>query len=192
MLIEISTSSSNSCCNFLKTLQQDGNRAWLVFDHEAIENAPQILSARRWTFDEYLELFNSHDFFYKADTVEGLGEAAGFDAKGLVATVAEYNAGQGRGHDKLGRKHLPAPIAKPPYYSILTHSWSFVSFGGVAVDDDLRVIRPDNTPIQGLYAAGEAIGAGQTQGRSQCGGMCLTPALTFGRLLGQKMLKFAA
>jgi fumarate reductase flavoprotein subunit len=171
-------------------LQQDGNCAWVVFDHEAIRNAPQILNARRWTFDEYLGFFNAHDFFHKADTLEELAKVAGVGAGGLVTTVAEYNEGQSRGCDKFDRKHLPAPIVKPPYYSIMTHGWSFISFGGVAVDDELRVVRQDNTAIKGLYAAGEVIGAAQTMGKSQCGGMCVTPALTFGRLLGQKMLSF--
>ena len=39
-------------------------------------------------------------------------------------------------------------------------------------------------------AEGELLGAGQFMGRSYCGGMLVTPALTFGRLLGQRMLKF--
>ena len=163
----------------------------MVFDHAAIQKAPQILNSKRWAFDEYLAMFNAHDFFHKADTLEELAELAGIDAGGLVATVTAYNEGQSRGRDRFGRKHLPAPMAKPPYYSIATHSWSFISFGGVAVDDELRVIRKDNTPIKGLYAAGEVIGAAQTMGKSQCGGMCLTPALTFGRLLGQSMLSFS-
>jgi fumarate reductase flavoprotein subunit len=173
-------------------LKQKGNRAWVVFDQQGIENAPQILTPQRWTFDEYLETFNDHDFFVKADTIEDLAKRAGVDATGLENTILAYNKGQATKNDPLGREYLPAPISKPPYYAILTHSWSFISFGGVAVDDELRVIRQDKTPVKGLYAAGEVIGAGQTMGKSHCGGMCVTPALTFGRLLGQKMIKFDA
>ena len=171
-------------------LKQEGNRAWVVFDQQGIENAPQILSSNYWTFDEYLEMFNDHDFFFKADTFADLAERAGVSAKGLEATIAAYNKGQSSKHDRFGREHLPATISRPPYYAILTHSWSFISFGGIAVDDELRVIRQDKTPVEGLYAAGEVIGAAQTMGKSHCGGMCVTPALTFGRLLGQKILEF--
>ncbi|NQU71413.1 MAG: FAD-binding protein, partial [Rhodospirillales bacterium] len=33
-----------------------------------------------------------------------------------------------------------------------------VTMGGVAVDGSARVIRPDDTPIAGLYAAGSTVG----------------------------------
>ncbi|MCB2106914.1 MAG: FAD-dependent oxidoreductase [Rhodobacteraceae bacterium] len=171
-------------------LKQPGNRAWVVFDETAIKNAPQILSTRQYTREDYLGMFNEHDFFFKDDTIEGLAKRSGVDPKGLSETIAAYNKGQASGKDQFGRKHMPAPIAQGPFYAILTHSWSFLSFGGIAVDDELRVIRQDKTPIKGLYAAGEVIGAGQTMGHSHCGGMCVTPALTFGRLLGSKMLTF--
>jgi fumarate reductase flavoprotein subunit len=36
-----------------------------------------------------------------------------------------------------------------------------------------------------LYAAGEVLGTAATSGHAFCGGMLLTPALTFGRLLGE-------
>ena len=87
---------------------------------------------------------------------------------------------------------MPLPIGKAPYYAIQLQSWLLTSYAGIAVDKELRVIRADNTPIKGLYAAGELLGTGQTMGRSYCGGMMVTPALTFGRLLGQSMLKFPA
>ena len=173
-------------------LKQPGNRAWIVFDQTAFDKAPQILSQQRYTKEEYGDLFNKQDFFTKADTIEGLAKAAKVDAKGLADTIAAYNKAQAGGTDALGRKHMPAPIAKGPFYAILTHSWSFLAFGGIAVDDELRVIKQDGKPIPGLYAAGEVIGAGATMGHSHCGGMCVTPALTFGRLLGERMLKFSA
>jgi fumarate reductase flavoprotein subunit len=44
-------------------------------------------------------------------------------------------------------------------------------------------------PIPNLYAAGEILGYGQLQGAGYSGGMAVTPALTFGRLLGQSILQ---
>jgi len=172
-------------------LKQPNNVAWVVFDQEAFEKAPQILSQNRYTKEDYAEMFGSHEFFQKADTVEELAKKAGVGGKGLAETVAAYNAAQKSGKDKLGRKHMPAPIAKAPFYAVKVHSWSYLSFGGVAVDDELRVIKQDGKPVPGLYAAGEVTGAGTTMGKSHCGGMCVTPALTFGRLLGERMLKFS-
>ena len=171
-------------------LKQPKTRGWIVFDHAAFQKAPQIVNPKRWTAEDYASMFNQHDFFYKGDSVEDLAKHAGVNAKGLAETIAAYNAAQASGNDALGRKSMPAPIATAPYYAIMAHSWSFLSFGGIAVDDELRVIRQDGKPIPNLYAAGEVIGAGQTMGKSHCGGMCVTPALTFGRLLGERMLKF--
>ncbi|MFX0592553.1 hypothetical protein [Melissospora conviva] len=46
--------------------------------------------------------------------------------------------------------------------------------------------------IPGLYAVGEVIGAGATCGNSFCSGMLVTPALTFGRLLGERLAQQGA
>ena len=104
--------------------------------------------------------------------------------------MARYNQGVLTGHDLFGRVHKPLPIAKPPFYAIRVQGYSVTSTAGLAVDTKLRVIRETGDPIPNLYAAGELLGSGQTMGRSFCGGMMITPALTFGRLLGQRMLSF--
>ncbi len=176
-------------------LEQPEERCWVVFDEAIFARAPQLV---RGSFagpldqeDIRLAFESGMDMFYKADSIEALAEAAGIDASGLAATVADYNRGQADGQDSLGRKHLPLPIAEPPFYAVQLQSWLLTSFAGVAVDDRLRVIRDDGTAIPGLYAAGELLGSGQFNGRSYCGGMLVTPALTFGRLLGQKLLDFA-
>ncbi len=170
---------------------QPGNVCWVVFDEPIFAAAPSIMNPKRWDHEQYRALFNKQKFFHSADTLAGLAKAAGFDAKNFEATIAEYNAGQKAGKDKLGRTHMPLPIAKGPFYAIKLHSWKYMGFGGLAVDKELRVIKQDGKPIPNLYAAGEIIGSAATMGRSHCGGMCVTPALTFGRLLGSKMLKFS-
>ncbi len=174
-----------------RLLAQPGTLCWVVFDDEMFNRAPPILSPRRYPREDYAGFFNTRKFFHKANTLEELAKLAGFDAKNIGPTVAEYNAGQKAGKDKLGRSHMPLPLVKAPFYAIKLHSWKFMGFGGLAVDKELRVIKQDGTPIPNLYAAGEIIGSAATMGRSHCGGMCVTPALTFGRLLGSKMLKFS-
>ncbi len=170
--------------------KQPNTVCWVVFDQPIIDAAPQILNAKRWTPEQYRAMFNKRPFFHKADSLEELAKLAGIDPAGLVTAVADYNKGQASGVDALGRKHMPLPIKQGPFYAIKLHSWKYMGFGGLAVDGQLRVIRRDGTPIPNLYAAGEIMGSAQTMGNSHCGGMCVTPALTFGRLLGQKMLKF--
>ena len=122
---------------------------------------------------------------HRADDLEALAHAAGIDPAGLLGTVATYNAGVDAGRDALGRTHLPARIERPPFYALQNHGVTLITFCGVEVDTSLRVRRPDGTVVPGLYAAGEVLGTAATSGHAFCGGMLLTPALTFGRLLGE-------
>jgi predicted oxidoreductase len=65
--------------------------------------------------------------------------------------------------------------------------WTLVSFAGLSIDASLRVLDREARPIQNLYAIGEVIGAGATSGAAYTNGMLVTPAITFGRLLGQRL-----
>lgn len=172
--------------------KQTGVCYWIVFDDDAFYQAPQVMNPRRWSREQYGAMFNKRPFFHKADTLESLAKLAGFDAANFAQTVAEYNAAQDGGTDPLGRKVMPVPVKRAPFYAIKAHGWKYMSFGGLAADGQLRVLRKDGSPVPNLYAAGEILGAGTTMGRSHVGGMCVTPALTLGRLLGQQMLKFRA
>lgn len=168
--------------------RQPGLRCWAVFDAAMLRDTPPILSgSTQWTTESLRKAFDDGTLsFYKADTIDDLAVKAGVDGAELVATVARFNAARVDGADEFGRKNMPRPIAEAPFYAIRAHGVNVVSFAGLAVDDGLRVLRKSGTPIKGLFAAGELLGAGQLMGRYYCGGMTVTPSLTFGRLLGQK------
>lgn len=169
-------------------LDQPDLRYWTVFDEAIRVQSPKLID--EWDKSEILDAFNDHPMFYKADTLAELAVKAGVNAENLERTVARYNQGVMTGHDFFGREHKPLPIAEPPFYAIRTQGYSVTSTAGLAVDNDLKVIRQNGAVIPNLYAAGEILGSGQTMGRAACGGMMITPALTFGRLLGQSMLQF--
>lgn len=174
-------------------LKQPEELSWVVFDDAMFNTAPRLVNRvfGQLTREDIVEAFEtSWPMFYRADTMAELAAAAGVDAGGLEKTVARYNEGQATGKDALGREHMPLPIAQPPFYAIKLHSWSLSGCAGLAVDDQLRVTRDDGSPIPGLYAAGELLGTGALMGRSIVGGMMVTPALTFGRLLGESLLQF--
>lgn len=167
-------------------LDQPDLRYWIVFDEEIRKKSPPLIGD--WTKEETLEAFDGHPMFFKAGTLEELAKKTGVNAENLVRTVARYNYGVATGVDLLGREHKPSPIEKGPFYAIQIQGYSVTSTVGLAVDKELRVIRRSGDVIPNLYAAGELLGSSQTMGRAACGGMMITPALTFGRLLGQKML----
>ncbi len=166
---------------------QTGQRFWVVFDRNAMDNAPPLMS---WPAEKYRAAFNTQPMFYSGASLTELGVKAGIDPANLNAAVAAYNTALSAGApDPLGRTSRPAPIAKGPFYAIRMQGWTPTSTVGLAVDGELRVVTRGGAPIPNLYAAGEVIGAGATMGDAFVGGAILTPALTFGRLLGERMLK---
>ena len=166
-------------------LKQPDIRYWIIFDEQIFSTAPPGVGG--WSREQMREAFGVHSWFQKADSLQALAEASGIDPQGLARTIEAYNAGVSSGTDPWGREHNPLPILKPPFYAIRHQGHSTTSTVGLAVDGALRVIRPGGQPITNLYAAGELLGAGQTQGKSFVGGMMITPALSFGRLLGQTL-----
>jgi fumarate reductase flavoprotein subunit len=172
-------------------LKQPGHRYWAIFDDAILDQAPPFL--RGWSKEQIRAGFGKHHMFFKADSIGELARWTGIDAGGLEYTVAAYNESQTAGKDPVfGRTHMPLPISKPPYYAIRLQGYSILVFGGLAVDTSLRVIREDGSPIPNLYAAGEVLGKAALTGSAYVGGMSITPALTFGRMLGQKILKLSA
>ncbi len=173
---------------------QPDERCWVVFDDEIFRAAPPLATGGfggPWTPADTATAFEtSVPMFFRGDSPEALARAAGIEPAGLMATVAEYNRAQASGQDALGRKYMPRPLVKPPFYAIQLQSWNLTSYAGLAVDGTLRVVRPDGSAIGNLYAAGELLGMGQLMGRSVCGGMSVTPALALGRLLGHEILSF--
>ena len=169
-------------------VDQPDERCWAVFDDTTLNEAPPAVGG--WTREEIKDAFDSQPMFYRANTLEDLADATGIDKNGFVKTVARYNRGQNGGKDALGREFMPRPITDGPFYAIRIQGSQLIGWAGLAVDGQLRVVRQDGTAIPNLYAAGELLGTDQFMGDSYCGGMLVTPALTFGRLLGDRILSF--
>ena len=163
----------------------------LIFDERILSDAPPIVVG--WSRDQLRQAFvGSSPSFLQAASLDELADRAGIDPNGLAKAVAGFNYGASTGNDFLGRRHMPAPIGEAPFYAIRMQGSSISSAIGLSVDEALRVVRRDGSPIPNLYAAGEILGASQTMGKAACGGMMVTPALTFGRLLGESLIPLKA
>ncbi len=171
--------------------EQPELRHWIVFDSTTLKEAPQLF-ADFGPDDIKAAAEKGEPMFYVADTIAALAEKAGLPADALTETINTFNTGQASGQDALGRQNMPRPITDGPFYAIRSQAFSVSSTVGLKVNTDLQVIREDGTPIAGLYGAGEALGQGAMMGSSFCGGMLVTPALTFGRMLGQRLLPLGA
>lgn len=147
--------------------------------------------------------FIQSGYLKSAYTLEGLARVCGIDAKGLQATVDDYNrhaqAGQdpqfGRGSTPYNRKqgdplHQPnpcvAPISKGPFYAVKVEPGCFGTFAGLKTNEHAQVLNADGQAIKGLYAAGTDM-ASIMGGYYPAGGINLGPALTFGYIAGRHM-----
>ena len=157
----------------------------IVFDEGILNRAPPGLP--QFSRQQLLEHCENHPMFARASSLAELAAAANVDAEGLEHAVLDYNQAVASGADVLGREHLPAPIIQPPFYAITHLGSSATSSAGVVVNDGLQVVRGNQEPIPGLYAAGEVLGAGTTLGSAFAPGMMLTPALSLGRWLGMTL-----
>jgi succinate dehydrogenase/fumarate reductase flavoprotein subunit len=127
---------------------------------------------------------------------DALARAISVDADVFRRTIADYNHSAetgideafGRGGTDLNRfngdpDQAPNPclrsIAHGPLYAVKVWTADLASSAGLRTDADARVLRPDGTPISGLYACGNdsvSVFAGTYPGP----GTTLGPAIVFG------------
>ncbi|MCA1227625.1 3-oxosteroid 1-dehydrogenase [Saccharopolyspora sp. 6M] len=140
---------------------------------------------------------------HRADTLAELAAAIDVPAEPLRGTVERFNAHARTGEDTdFGRgrsaydRYYGDPTNRPnpclaelttaPYYAVRIVPGDLGTKGGLRTDARARVLRTDDAPIPGLYAAGNTAAA--AMGRTYAGpGATLGPAMTFGHLAALHM-----
>jgi fumarate reductase flavoprotein subunit len=170
--------------------KQSGRRFWLIFDEKALMSGASIIP--QWTQEKIKEECLNEKAMWKADSISELAQKIGFDSDKLNETVNNFNHNCKDKFDpdfgrNLTNEETVFPIQNGPFYAILTYAYSLITFGGLATNNKLQVLNELSEPIEGLYAAGEIMGVSSTSGNAFCGGMVLTPALSFGKYLGETL-----
>ena len=166
-------------------LAQEGEHVWVVFD-DRIEAAADYIPEM-----QQLKALNA---LKKADSVPELAEIIGVPANALQAALdATRTAHSSRMADPTGRiwgDDLP-PAA--PYRALKVVGAIFHTQGGLQIDGEACVVRPDGTPLPNLFAGGGA--ARSVSGPAHWGylpAMGLATAVTFGRLAGRAAARVAS
>jgi 3-oxosteroid 1-dehydrogenase len=141
------------------------------------------------------------DWMVCGATVAELAENIGVPGDTLVATIERFNSlaedgldvDFGRGNSaydlwngdntKSGTAITLGALTHGPYYAVELHSGALGTKGGPRTNADAQVIGADGAPIEGLYAAGNAM-AGPTGMVYGGAGGTLGPAMVFGFLAG--------
>ena len=117
-----------------------------------------------------------------------LAAAAGIHAEGLKGTVARYNADCEAGEDTAFFKSPETgmrAIEEGPFYAVEVRPAIICWTGtGLRIDAEARVLRTDEHPIPGLFAAGELVGSLHGD-RYIGGGGSFGPCIVFGKLAGE-------
>lgn len=160
-----------------RVLDQPGGVAWMVYD-ERIDEAVG-------SFANYREL-QATGAIRRADDVAGLAGLIGANVDRLSTTLdTAASAATGARQDPHGRTGWGAPLA-PPYVAVRVTGALFHTQGGLRVDADAQVLRPDGSPVPGLYAAGgAAVGISGHGAGGYIAGNGLLSALGLGYLAGR-------
>jgi tricarballylate dehydrogenase len=145
-------------------LNQPHQFAWQIFDQQVVHLQRDEYRIRRVT------KVTADTFEQLADKMAETGAAV--HKPTFLKTIAEYNAAVQRdipynptvkdGRTTKGlaieKTNWAMPLEKPPYEAYCTTCGVTFTFGGLRIDTEGRVLDTAESPIPGLYAAGELVG----------------------------------
>ena len=130
-----------------------------------------------------------HGTVKQAASIEEMAEGMGVDCDTLRQTLLRYNAFAAKGHDDdFGKQTFTQTIDKSPYYYGPERLYVHYCCGGLKFDLQSRVIGRGNSPIPGLFAAGEVTGG--LHGADRVGGCSITDCVVFGRNAGREAARY--
>lgn len=165
--------------------------SWLIMDARHRKNYVFVTMPPGVTPKELIDA----GFFIKASSLNELAKNCSIDAQNLQRTVTRFNEMARKGVDEDFNRGDNAfdnsygdPLVKPnpnlgpleqaPFWAVRIYPGDIGTKGGLLTDENGQVVRPDGTPIGGLYAAGNSTAS--VMGRSYPGpGGTLGPAMTF-------------
>jgi tricarballylate dehydrogenase len=161
--------------------------------HEGIAYA--VLDARYTRIPNYRLGLRTDQPPITGSTIAELASKLGIDPQALEATISEYNRGchqaeftplvldgvSTRGGVTPRKSNWAHPLVEPPFHAYPVISSNVLTFGGLKVDRDARVLNQQGDPIAGLYAAGEVVGLYY---KNYAGATSVLKGAVFGRFAG--------
>ena len=179
---------------YAQDMNQPGLMHWQIFDGDFKAQCGTIGSGMMRTepfpgYGDAIEAAADNGLCKRADTLEELAAQMEFDEEAtanFIATVERYNELFDKGIDEdFGKKaaYLTA-IRTPPFYAVARQAGVLCTLNGLLTNDDLQVVRDDDSVIGGLYAVGNCQGGwfGGLEHQMMIPGMSLGRAATTGRV----------
>ncbi len=154
----------------LPVLEQPGGYAWCIYDER--------LHQLGMTFPDYREA-NAAGAVRPSPDLPSLKET--------LLEIGKYSDGE---RDPFGRDFTGKPALKPPYYGVKVTGALFHTQGGLAIDEQARVLDKNGRPLPDLYAGGgAACGVSGDHVWGYLSGNGLLSAVTLGRIAGRNALR---
>lgn len=160
-------------------LRQPGGMAIAIWDeqiHRPIEWTSTMVASQR------------AGGIVRCPDLRELARHFGVDEERLTRTLMEYNRGVAEGRDRLGRELLTHQLVPTFYAAKVTGALAHTQ-GGLKIDFQGRVLRPDGSFIPNLYAGGgTAAGISGDTPDGYTSGNGLLTAYTLGRIVGEHIV----
>ncbi len=158
-------------------LAQLGGIAFSVFDARIASVARQFEDFRR---------AEAAGAVLTAATINALAAKMRVPSEALAQTFAGVEQLKALGQaDAFGRDFSGVKLLTPPFYAVRVTGALFHTQGGLAVNGQARVLRPDGTALPNLYAAGgAAAGVSGSKASGYLSGNGLLTAVAYGYLAG--------
>lgn len=156
---------------------QPGHVAYSIFD--------QRLHELMLKFDDYVQAWEAGAVAHGGTYIE-LAEKLRLPESALTKTMVHVQRlCETSDSDEWGRRFGPKTLAAP-FYGVKVTGALFHTQGGLIVDKDARVLRPDASPLPNLFAGGGAArGISGTGAAGYMAGNGLLTATTLGKLAGR-------
>jgi fumarate reductase flavoprotein subunit len=120
-------------------------------------NLPETMEEVRSDIEEGFA--NGDSDIFRAATLGELADRMGVNKENFLETVRKYNESCEKcfDWDFFKSKNTLVPIIKPPYYGFLGRLFTDGAFGGVQVNPEMQVYRPDGSLVEGFYAVGDFV-----------------------------------
>lgn len=158
--------------------QRADGHAWLILDQKIIDRYPVLRN--------YAQL----GFMIKGRTEEELARMIRVSPQQLYEELQRYRVDVSQHEDPVfHRATLASALNHYPLYAVNVEPGLQSTLGGIRTDLTTRVLRPNRTPIPGLYAVGEV--AGGIFGSRRIEGSGLTASIVFGMIGGEQAAHYA-
>ncbi len=172
-------------------LEQPGNYAWQVFDAQVahlLRDEYKLRGATKVKADTLEELVDRMQDVHPANFLE---EVRNYNASIKRDVSFDPNVKDGRSTVGLAinKTNWANTIEKAPFEAYSVGCGITFTFGGLKIDESTRVLDIEDTPLPGLYAAGELVGG--LYYFNYPGSTGLMAGAVFGRIAGREAARAA-